>query len=275
MPTEASWHLHDHTAIQNQDRFLNEYQNVQKIKLFDRSQFDDYGSTLFRELVPSLVQHDHDLVLFPLRGCRQPGILAKVIAGIPEERMVIFNYTYATRDEQQSRILSELHQKLHERLPDKAEVSIGVVDTAKGGYGSEHLAKILASLHGGRTQQWAVQFHLLHAQDAKPTLAHQIPKHGKKSLMLLWPMLYEVESLLVEDWSDGIGLSVEWNGKTHELKKCATPGRIILRDESSVQLVQSESISELMTSLAVDAVNRQMLTDPQLEYVQDVLKQDT
>ena len=189
--------------------------------------------------------------------------------------MVIFNYTYATRDEQQSRIVSELRRNMDERIPDKAVVSIGVVDTAKGGYGSEHLAKILASLHGGRSQQWAVQFHLLHARDSKPTLAYQIPRHANWSMMLLWPLLYEVESLLVEDWSEGIGLSVEWNGKTHELKRCASPGRILLRDDSSVQLVESESISELMTSLAVDAVNRQMLTDPQVEYVQDVLKQDT
>jgi hypothetical protein len=38
--------------------------------------------------------------------------------------------------------------------------------------------------------------------------------------------------------------------------------------------VESESIGDLMTSLFVDAVNRQMLSDPQLEYVKDVLEHD-
>jgi hypothetical protein len=199
MPTDARGHLKDQISLGNEDQFLHEYQSVQKIKLFDRSQFDEYGTTLFRELVPSLVQHDHDLLLFPLRGCRQPGILAKVIGGIPEDRMVIFNYTYGTRAEQQGRITSELRQQMDERLPGNAAVSIGVVDTAKGGYGSEHLAKVLATLHDGRTQRWNVQFHLLHARNSKPTLAYKIPSYGDHSLMLLPPKFFEVESLLVED----------------------------------------------------------------------------
>jgi len=274
MQPTVNRHLQDEVPIQKETLFLKEFQSVQKVKLFERSQLDEYGATLFRELVPSLVQHDHDLILFPLRGCRQPGILAKVIADIPAERMVIFNYTHATRDEQQGRITSELRRQMEERIPDKAGISIGIVDTAKGGYGSEHLAKILSTLHGGRTQQWAVHFHLLHPRDSKPTLAYQIPRHGNRSLMLLWPMFYAVESLLVEDWAEGIGLSVERNGKTYELKRCAERGKILLRDETSIQLVESENLSELMTSLAVDAVNQQMQTDPQLEYVKDVLKQD-
>lgn len=274
MPTDTTWRIQDQASRNNEDRFLKEYQQIQKVKLFDRSQFDIYATTLFQDLVPSLLRFDHDLILFPLRGCRQPGILAKVIAGIPEERTAVFNYTYATREEQQARITSELSHRLAERIPEKAAVSIGIVDTAKGGYGSEHLAKTIVALHEGRTQQWAIQFHLLHSRDSKPVLAYQIPKHSNESLKFLSPLLYEVESLLVEDWSEGIGLSVEWNGRTHELKRCTTPGRVLLRDESSVQIIESESISELMTSLAVDAVNRQMLTDPQIQYVHDVLKQD-
>ncbi len=274
MPTHVDCSIRDKTSVETQDLFLKEYRDAQKIKIIDRSSVSDYSSTLFRELAPNLVQFDHDLILFPLRGCRQPGILSKVIAGIPQERMLVFNFTYATSTEQQSRIKSELSQKLSEQLPDKATVRIGILDTAKGGYGSDHLAKLLVSLHGGRAQQWAVQFHLLHAKDSKPNLAHRIPKYSTDSVLLMPPIFYEVESLLVEDWSEGIGLSVELDGKTHELKRCSTPGKIILRDDASILLIESESISQLVTKLIVDAVNEQMLDDTQFQFVRDYLDSD-
>src|SRR5690606_26079346 len=84
MPQRVVSEVKDTIPVERQERFLSEYHKAQKCKLFDRSEIDGYTSVLFSQLAPSLVQCNHDVVVFPLRGCRQPGILAKVIAGIPE-----------------------------------------------------------------------------------------------------------------------------------------------------------------------------------------------
>ncbi len=108
-----------------------------------------------------------------------------------------------------------------------------------------------------------------------PILAHKIPKYSKGSLMFRAPNFYEVDSLLVEDWSEGIGLSVEMEGGTHELKRCSSPGKIILRDDCSIQLIESESVCELMTQLVVDSINDKCLMLQKLRYIEDVFKDES
>lgn len=276
MPPQVQQKVADSAPIERQTAFIIAYHGATKHKLFDRSAFDAYAEALFEKLIPNLVRYNHDILLFPLRGCRQPGILVKVIAGIPEEKMVIFNYTYATRESQQPLIESQLSAQLKEKVPNQAIVSVGVVDTAKGGYGSRHLAEVLVHLHGShfRNQQWSVQFHLLHEKQKVPTLSREIPEFKSDRLFFLWPTFYEVESLLVEDWPEGIGLTVEENGRRFDLKRCIEPGRILYRDEESVQVIESESLCDTMTSLAVDAVNRLMLNSPEIRYVKDVWNAD-
>lgn len=276
MPPQVQQEVTESVPIERQADFISAFHGATKYKLFDRSAFDSYAQALFEKLVPNLVSHDHDVLLFPLRGCRQPGILVKVIAGIPEKKMVIFNYTYATQNSQQAIIESQLSDQLREKLPDQSIVSVGIVDTAKGGYGSRHLAELLARLHGRHfpNQYWSVQFHLLHESHMPPVLSHEIPKFGNKQLLFLWPTFYEVESLLVEDWPEGIGLAVEERGKRFDLKRCVEPGRILYRDEESVQVIESQSLCDTMTSLTVDAVNRLMLSSPEIQYVKDVWNTD-
>jgi hypothetical protein len=269
----------DKAPLEQQTLFLEKYERAEKIKLFDRSDFEDYALTLVSDLVPNLVRQNHDVILFPLRGCRQPGIVTKVIAGIPNDRLAVFNYTYATSESQQETIRSQLVEQLKLRVPDREIVSLGIVDTAKGGNGSLHLAEILAELHALHFsgQKWSVQFHLLHEKSRTPDLtakAYHIPDVGSPSVQFLWPRLYAVESLFVEDWDDGIGLSTFKDGKVFELKLAASPGRVILRDDQGVSLVESPDLSKIVTGLMVQAVNDLMLDDPDVKYVRDVLEND-
>lgn len=276
MPPAVQQAIKETVPVEQQHNFIKEFHGAKRHKLFDRSAFDSYAQALFEKLVPELLRHDHDVLLFPLRGCRQPGILVKVIAGIPESKMVIFNYTYATQESQQPLIESQLTEQLREKVPENGVVSVGVVDTAKGGYGSRHLAQLLSRIHSLHfpKQHWSVQFHLLHESGSRPALSHEIPKYGHKTLFFLWPNFYAVESLLVEDWSEGIGLAVNDSGRHFELKRCVEPGRILFRDEDSIQLIESEAVCDTMTGLTVDAVNRLMLNSPEIEYVKDVWKAD-
>jgi hypothetical protein len=94
-------------------------------------------------------------------------------------------------------------------------------------------------------------------------------------VFFLWPRLYAVEDLLVEDWDDGIGISTYRDGETIELKKAETPGRIIVRDATGVSLIESPNLSDLVTSLMVESVNDLMLNDPAVKYVRDVLENDS
>lgn len=276
MPPIVQQRIRETVPVEQQLNFIEEFHGAKRYKLFDRSALDSYAQALFEKLVPELLRHDHDVLLFPLRGCRQPGILVKVIAGIPETKMVIFNYTYATRQSQQPLIESQLTGQLREKVPEKEIVRVGVVDTAKGGYGSRHLAQLLSRIHSCHfpKQHWSVQFHLLHESESRPALSYMIPKYGHKSLRFLQPNFYAVESLLVEDWSEGIGLSVNEAGGQFDLKRCVELGRILYRDEESIQLIESEVVCDTMTALTVDAVNRLMLNSKEIEYVKDVWPAD-
>ena len=269
----------DKTPLEKQTLFLNEYQSSPKIKLFNRSEFDDFALTLLTELVPNLIGQDHDLFLFPLRGCRQPGIVTKVIAGIPPESVIVFNYTYATAGSQQEIIFSQLIEQFRKKLPNKEVVSLGIIDTAKGGNGSIHLARVLTEIQAKHfaEQRWSVQFHLLHERDRMVDLSsksYQIPDANTDSVYFPYPRLYGVESLLVEDWDDGIGISTYKDGKFYELKKAETPGRVIVRDNKEISLIESPDLSKLVTSLMVESVNDLMLDDPDVKYVRDVLEYD-
>lgn len=269
----------DKAPLEKQTLFLEKYERAEKHKVFDRSKFEDYALVLVADLSPNLVRQNHDVILFPLRGCRQPGIVTKVIAGIPNDRLAVFNYTYATAESQQENIRSQLVEQLKMRIPDRAIVSLGIVDTAKGGYGSTHLAEVLAELHAKHFsgQKWSVQFHLLHERDRKPDLTSKVfcnPDASNMSVYFLPPQLYAVDSLLVEDWDDGIGLSTFKEGNVIELKLAATPGRVILRDDKGVSIVESPDLSRVVTGLLVQAVNELMLDDPDVKYVRDVLEND-
>jgi hypothetical protein len=100
--------IEDKAPLEKQNIFLDKYERAGKHKLFDRSDFEDYALTLVAELIPDLIHHKHDVIIFPLRGCRQPGIVTKVVAGIPDDQIVVFNYTYATSATQQDNIRSQL-----------------------------------------------------------------------------------------------------------------------------------------------------------------------
>jgi len=271
--------LLDKSPLEKQSLFFNHYQGVEKLKCLERSEFEDYALTLLTELIPNLIRYKHDVILFPLRGCRQPGIVTKVIAGLRDEQTVIFNYTYATTGSQQEIIRTQLVERLSKTLPDQELVSIGIADTAKGGNGSIHLAGVLAEIQAVHfsDQKWSVQFHLLHDRDRTPDLSSKsylIPDAGSVGVFFLWPKLYAVDSLIVEDWDDGIGISTYRDGKTFQLRKAETPGRLIVRDDDGLALIESPDLSKVVTGLMVEAVNDLMLDDPAVKYVCDVLEQD-
>jgi hypothetical protein len=272
MPLKVRQGIKDRVSIANQASFLAEYQRARRYKLFDRRDFDEYAGAIFQKLIPNLSQQNHDLILLPLRGSRQPGILTKLIAGLRDEQLAIFNYTYATQNSQQSQIRTELLGLLLRQLPDQPSASLGIVDTAKGGHGSRHLAQLLASLHRERFEKqiWTVQFHLLHEKGRAPKRAREIPGQGSEKVKFAYPQFHEVESLLVEDWDEGIGLAIQQKQGYYELKRCVRPGRILYRDTDTVQLIESEELCHTMTGLLADAANRLILNHPALEYIKDV-----
>lgn len=243
-----------------------------KLSCFAKSDFDSYAYMLIERLAWDLLRNNHDALLFPLRGCRYPGILIKVIAGVLKTKMVIFNYTYATQKCQRGFIESQLIEQLRERLtPDQRVINVGVVDTAIGGYGSKNLAEMLSLIHGRyfANQHWLVQLHLLHENKSPPRLSFEIPKFDNNKLKFVLNF-YGVESLLVEDWPEGIGLAVNKTKEYFALERHIEPGRILYRNAQDIHLMESESLCDTMTSLAVDAINRVMLNSPQIEYIRDI-----
>ena len=236
-----------------------------------RADVEDYALMLYGELVPSILEKRHDLLIFPLRGCRQPGIVAKAMLDLPASSVAVINFTYNWMPCQEEQIQKQLLSQLSEKLPEKQTVSIGILDTADSGKGALRMAGFLQEAKGKfNNQDWQVQFHLIHRRSKLPREALCCQSLSKGRVSFDDPLFYPVDDLQFEDWDDGLGLKVEVNGDVHELKRCKSPGLVLLRDHNKVQLFHSEQIDELLTSYVVKAVNEIMLNDDSLTYIKDV-----
>jgi hypothetical protein len=224
------------------------------------------------EIGKILVVREYDFVVFPLRGGLKPAIQLHVIGkeSIPSCWLPFTSGSQRKNDEQVLAALTDfLRPFLH-----RESLKFAVVDTAISGYGSLALADILRDLNERTSNQaWQVDFHLLYSVTNKnwsfPERSLGIPAISRDRVKFALEH-HRVDSLLVEDWNEAIGLEASWEGKTLVMKP-TSDGQVILKEtDGTVNVIESTELSTFIDVLISQKINASIAGDGSLSFKQNV-----
>lgn len=105
-------------------------------------------------------------------------------------------------------------------------------------------------------------------------MSGHIIKHNKLPSVEFNVELWPVEDLLVEDWNEAIGLSVEFgSGQKLVIKKCSTEGKFLFRDnQKRIQVIESPELNKYFDVRLGQAISDDILSDPMFEFREEVWK---
>lgn len=237
-----------------------------------QADFDHYGEVLV-QLTHAVVAQSAHLNLGLLRGAFRPCVIVEVMTrGNVAYEFV--NYTQHT--EREAEIMDALRGLLLQRDPQTEEFRIQITDTAIGGHGSTHLAKMLigikASLDRFKNQKWIVMFNLLH--DLRPGTNTD----KMRAIADLHPdgiafevNLYQVPNLITEDYDAGLGLV--FDGRI--VKPCSEEGKFVLSSNAGVSLIHSAEMKLTFDQLFTESVSDGLVTSPYYKQVADIWGQSS
>lgn len=244
---------------------LRELQNAFKdAEYFTQSDLDSYADVLV-EVAKELSTKSLDIMLVPLRGGWKPSIQLRVMNknGYP---LFPFAFTAGAN----GRFRQENFDLLTDRLSEfhgKPTLQIGVIDAAMSGHSAKALAELLQDIKAEFPKQaWHVCFDLLYSDKTKnqsfPYESDVIPHMSQGTLTFERnPRL--VPSLLVEDWDEGIGFSLN-NGQC--VYKTTGNGTLLLRtNDNRVGVYRSSELARFIDHLIAASSSESMLSDPMLE----------
>jgi len=232
-------------------------------RLIMREEVDSYADRLV-EVATDLAKRPINVMLVPYRGGLTPSLHLQVMNKFQYPHIPL-GFTQGSQERNRQSIEDELVWNL-ERLQKRAQLVIGIIDTAIRGDSSFKLADILKSAkrHFDK-HQWRVVFHLLHSREKYPTppLVRDIANFNTESLWFEVE-LHDVPSLLVEDWDEAIGLRTDWqNGICYY--KTTTDGQVISKlPDGNVAVLHSKNLPMLIHSFIANSVTDSMLTNPAL-----------
>lgn len=209
--------------------------------------------------------------LAPLRGAARPCMLVEVMS-CGNVEFEFFNFRQGSSRQRYSEIRSELLAILQRKDPGQELYRIQVVDTAIGGNGIVALVDLLKALHDGRAdfakQAWVVDIHLLH-----PTNGHEnvnrmdsVIRQTTDRFQVMMNR-YPVPDLIVEDYDEALGFTLEREGSTYLAKPSVVAGRFLLKTNGVLSLIESEDLSRTFDEFMCEAVTNSLLTDPNRELV--------
>lgn len=268
MPTvSANYQITDIIEPTNTDTFLSFNPTI---PLIDEPAIDAYAAQL-KKLAVKLQEKRYDKLIVPLRGGLKPAMQLDVLC---DYQMPILWLPYTAGS--QGRLDQQVKECLQSELvigPDCQPTRLAILDTAIGGHGSEHLAKLIAETATSKCN-WKVDFHLLYAQSRYPQLCGQITKQNRLPTVEFNVELWPVEDLLVEDWNEAIGLSVELgSGQQLVIKKCSTEGKFLYRDnQKRIQVIESPELNKYFDVRLGQAISDDILSDPMFVFREEVWK---
>lgn len=250
------------TVASNQ---LTELQDAYRYaQYFTQTDLDSYADVLVH-IAKKLSVKPLDIMLVPLRGGWKPSIQLQVMnkVGYP---LFPFPFTAGSQGrfkKENLEVLSECMRAFH----GKSALQIGVIDAAISGHSAKALAELLVEVKAEFPgQAWHVCFDLLYSDKSHnhpfPRESDVIPHMSKADLTFERnPRL--VPSLLVEDWDEGIGLSLN-NGQC--IYKTTGDGTLLLRtNDNRVGVYRSSELSRFIDHLIANSASESMLSDPLLE----------
>jgi hypothetical protein len=233
-------------------------------ELVAQSDLDSYADVLV-QIAKELSVKPLDIMLVPLRGGWKPSIQLQVMnkVGYP-----LFPFAFTAGS--QGRFKKENLELIMERFKEfhgKPALQIGVIDAAISGHSARALAELLVEIksefHG---QAWHVCFELLYS-DKNPN--HPYPRESdvipnmSKGELTFERHLRLVPSLVVDDWDEAVGFSVN-NGEC--IYKPSGDGTLLLKtNDNRIGVYRSPELSRFIDHLIANSASESMLSDPLLE----------
>jgi hypothetical protein len=250
------------TAGSNQ---LGELQDAYRgAEYFTQTDLDIYAGVLV-EIAKELSVKPLDIMLVPLRGGWKPSIQLQVMNKV-DYPLFPFAFTAGS----QGRFRKENFDLLVEHLQalrGKPALQIGIIDAAISGHSAKTLAELIVEVKSAfRGQAWHVCFDLLYSDKSTnhpfPRESDVIPDMSRGELTFeRKPRL--VPSLLVEDWDEGIGFSLN-DGQC--IYKTTGDGTLLLRtNDNRVGVYRSPQLARFIDYLIANSASESMLSDPLLE----------
>jgi hypothetical protein len=234
-------------------------------QIISSTEVDNYATRLI-DIGKFLAKEPIDVLFVPLRGGLTPSIQLRVINQLSYPA-VCLGFTAGSQEENWPRIIDRV---IHELEPyrDKEQLSIGIIDAAVSGHGSLALANIIkkAKPHFPK-QSWLVGFHLLYASTnpnhKTPAMTEGIPILSESSLIFT-KQLYEVPSLVVDDWSQGLGLQITWKGGVCNYRQTGAGQILMTQPNGNVAIIESPQMAQFMNSYIAHQVSILMQADAEL-----------
>lgn len=158
MPTTSpDYQITDIIEPENTDKFLSFNSNI---PLIDESAFDAYAAQL-KTLAVQLQEKRYDKLIVPLRGGLKPAMQLDVLCDY-QMPILWLPYTAGSQGQFDQQVKECLQSELV-TCPDGQPARLAILDTAIGGNGSEHLAKLIAEIVTSKCN-WKVDFHLLYVR---------------------------------------------------------------------------------------------------------------
>jgi hypothetical protein len=256
-------------------RWLGTSTGVRKWEI-DAGNIDAYADTAVK-LAANVASINAECRLAPLRGAARPCMLVEVMTR-GEVEFEFFNFRQGSSRGRDAEIRSDLLGILQRKNPNQETYRIQVVDTAIGGQGIVALVELLKELHDQHPsfsrQYWLIDIHLLH-----PTNGHEnvnrmesVQSHSTERFQLLMNR-YPVPDLIVEDYDEALGFTLEREGSVYVAKPSVVAGRFLLKANGIISLIESEDLSRTFDEFMCEAVTNSLLTDPNRELIK-VIWQD-
>lgn len=222
-----------------------------------------YAGKLF-DIAYSIKASAYDIVLCPLRGARMAGVHVDLVC--ETEPVRAFDGSDMAQRTNDERILGELHRLIWD-LPLRSERrELAVLDTAKGGDSCREMTRLLRQLHERRQEQWAVTFHLIHAEGQQPPRARQAFDF-RCDTFAVTITYHPVTELLIEDEAKLLGYDIVRGGGQSRIIPFQQDGQILLYGLREAKLFRAAPLDESLLALVSDLMAEHMLTMPDIKPV--------
>jgi hypothetical protein len=255
-------------SLQAAGRLLEHFNkgNSAYIKVND---INKYADELIK-LAATIKSSQYDMLICPLRGALKPTSYLKTMNAIDTEVQWL-PFTGASSGKNDKEIKGYLKQIIGKNLGDKELFTISIIDTAIEGYGINKLTDLLIQLREffPDSQNWIIRFYIIHPSTANTVRIESVQRKSTSNLQFIVHRS-KVDSLLVEDWEPALGINIRFSGSSIEAKNGIQSGRIILKDNDSILVVDSDEMSKYVDVLIASKISEAMATHPDLKYVEDV-----
>lgn len=261
--------LTDKIPLWTADRLIASLREPERV--IDEAALAIYARRVVEIGVDALVA-DRQLLIFPLRGGVKPGLQLEVLTEYRPATLWL-PFTAGSQGGYDPAVTRLIADAIESLIQSGRELKLAVVDTAISGHGAAHLAEILARLllkYAPRTSD--VVFYLLHGAIRYPDESNVIEGFNSAHSRFR-RRLYPVDSLLVEDWAEAIGLEVMIDdGAPLIIKPATTQGTLIVRGPEGVKVYRSDELHHFVDLLIANSIDEEIRTYPNATHLRDVWK---